>query len=585
MKVVTLTPPGRFPTVVFDPGLWWDVVAASGEHELCRFSANHAWWRTLGSTAARKAFLAPLSITQGLRQRVEWRAADIDLGGAAGNADGALTALCTDDPYRSADGYVQAVAPLAAYLDALNAAQDALSFSIDFGVRVNGLNPEDSAELVGYAGRETVLSNLLARALQGCPAGIGLLVVGVTSSEDLLTAMIAVNQLRHANPGMHACLADHGYENFSLHAHMDALRRAGTLDCVFDTVIESKDDRDLVLPALVDAVARRQAPRGFLTQENFPSLPRPSPERISPPPPLPTFSPEPVYWTRLSKRRCYWSRCAFCAQNTKYDDPKAPSHAEIPGTLERIAAHVDAGYRIFIFSDEAISPAALKHLCAGIRERGLEFRWACRCKMETAFTPELLAEMGAAGCYEILFGLESTSPRMLERMNKVTAGMDEERIEAVFRAMDAAGIGAHVNLLAGFPGDTLGEAEGSVDFLIRSLAGLRGATYILNGFALFPDTPVLNAPADFGVAPVAPAGDMPSAYAFAMSPEFEADTLAVHDHIPRLLEKLDAGLGWRRYGGDSGTRTALALYFGFGHGSILKARPDNPLADPLRGAP
>ena len=74
MKVVTLTPPGRFPTVVFDPGLWWDVVAASGEHQLSRFSANYAWWRTLGSAAARKAFLAPLSMAQGLRQRVEWRA-------------------------------------------------------------------------------------------------------------------------------------------------------------------------------------------------------------------------------------------------------------------------------------------------------------------------------------------------------------------------------------------------------------------------------------------------------------------------------------------------------------------------------
>jgi hypothetical protein len=584
MKVVTLTPPGRFPTVVFDPGLWWDSVTASGGHQLIRFSANFTWWRTLCGGAAKKAFLAPLTIPQSLRQRAVWRAMDIDLVGGANAAGGSLAALCEAETYASADAYVGAVTPLARYLGDLDAAQEELSFGIDFGVRVGDLNYADSAQLVNYAGRETVLSRLIDGALETCPADIGFLAVGVTSPEDLLTAMIAVNRLRPGNPGMHACLADHGYENFSLHAHMEALRGAGTLDTVFDSIIESKDERDLLLPALIETVAVGGGPRGFLTGTDFPDLLPSPPSPPSPPPPLPTFSPEPVQWTRLSKRRCYWSRCAFCAQNTKYDDPKAPSHAEIPHSLDRVAAHVAAGYRIFIFSDEAISPAALGHLTAGIGERDLDFRWACRCKMETAHSADLFARMGAAGCYEVLFGLESTSPRVLQRMDKYIKGMDDAAVDRVFHDMDAAGIGVHVNLIGGFPGDTPGETGASVDFLLDSLADLSGATYILNAFALFPDTPVLNDPDTFGLSPVAAVGDMPSSHDFALAPDIEADTKAVFADVPRLREKLSAGLGWNRFGTDEGARTALALYFGSGHGSIFKARPDNPFANPLREA-
>ena len=242
-----------------------------------------------------------------------------------------------------------------------------------------------------------------------------------------------------------------------------------------------------------------------------------------------------------------------------------------------------AGYRIFIFSDEAISPAALGHLAAGIGERDLDFRWACRCKMETAHSADLFSRMGATGCYEVLFGLESTSPRMLQRMDKYIKGMDDAAVDRVFHDMDAAGIGAHVNLIGGFPGDTPGETGASVDFLLGSLADLSGATFILNAFALFPDTPVLNTPDAFGLIPAAAAGDMPASYDFALAPHIEADTAAVFAEIPRLREKLNAGLGWNRFGTGEGAQMALALYFGSGHGSIFKARPDNPFANPLRG--
>ena len=168
-------------------------------------------------------------------------------------------------------------------------------------------------------------------------------------------------------------------------------------------------------------------------------------------------------------------------------------------------------------------------------------------------------------------------------MDKYIEGMDDAAVRKVFEHMEAAGIGVHVNLIGGFPGDTLADSEGSVDFLMRALADLSGATYILNAFALFPDTPILADPGRFRITPVVPPGDMPSSYPFTPDPGIEADAVAVYEAIPRLLDKLNIGLGWDRYGDGDGARTALALYFGFGHGSLFKARPDNPFANPLRG--
>ncbi len=413
MRIVALTSPGRFPTVVIDPGRWWPAVASRG-HELLWYQANTAWWRVLAGEAIHDALLASLSLAQRLRRRVEWKAAGLDLKASARAAGRSLDALGTPEPYQTAAGYVATLAPLAEHVAALNAAQGELEFSLAQGVKVHGLNYAESAALVQYAQQEGILSETIRAALADCPRGIDLLVVSVTSAENLLAAMVAVRHLARNNPGMHVCLADHGYENFSLRPHLARLGAAGTLRTFFDTIIGPQDDRDVVLPALVDALAAGQLPRGVLGRGDLEHRTGELPGQSVPPPP-PTFSAEPVFWTRVSPRRCYWSRCAFCVQNDKHDDPRPPSPDEVPAALDRIASQIAAGYRTFIFSDEALAPALLRRFCQGVLVRGLRFRWSSRCRMEPNVDRELLSLMREAGCFEVLYGLESSSPPMQER--------------------------------------------------------------------------------------------------------------------------------------------------------------------------
>ena len=304
-------------------------------------------------------------------------------------------------------------------------------------------------------------------------------------------------------------------------------------------------------------------------------------EAFHPPPPLPSFSPEPILWTRLSKRRCYWSRCTYCTQNAKYDDPRAPSRPEILRTLDRVEACIAAGYRYFYFADEALSPSTLRLLAEQIDARGLKFRWACRCKLEKAHTAELFERLGKSGCYEILYGLETTSNRILKLMDKFVEGIDEPEIGEVFGAMETAGIGIHVNLIGGYPGDTVEETKKSVDFLIREFSRRRNGTYVLNKFTALVETPVVQEPEKFGLSRVFESGDIAQSYEFELGADIRMATGEVVNQIPKLQKRLNDELGWSSIGRGPEGSLALELYFGSGHGAIFKSRPDNPFANPL----
>lgn len=585
MNIVALTPFGRFPTIVADPGRWWPALAADGEHRLVRFSANAAGWRALCSEHSPAMLTAPMSFAQRLRRTVEWRVAGLDLAGSGRAAGRSLDCLCRPEPFRDARRYVETVSPLGEHLEALNRAQGELRFSLTEGVEVAGLDYDQSADLVAYARRDTALSRVVRAGLADCPHPIDLLLVSVTSARDLLTAMIAVEHVRRDNPGMHACLADHGYENFSLRPHLDRLREAGTLTAVFDTVIALRGDRDALVPALVRALQAGHAPKGFLARGDLPCQGPDGPVPPVAPPPVPTFCCEPVFWTRVSDRRCYWGRCAFCVQNSKHDDPRTPSEAEVPEALDRIEALLAAGYRTLIFSDEAIPPPLVRRFCEGILQRGLVFRWACRCRVEPDLDRPLLALMRKAGCYEVLCGLEAVSPRMQMRMRKYPEELEGPRIREVFDDLDRTGLGTHVNLIANFPGDTPAEVRHSVDAVASGLRGLKRATFTLNRFAMFLDTPVANEPQAFGVLSVSAPGDMPSQCGYRLTPELEADAAEIDRALPALRQGLLAELGWDRLGSGPGPQAAIQLYFESGHGSLLKTQPDDPFAPILPARP
>ena len=287
-------------------------------------------------------------------------------------------------------------------------------------------------------------------------------------------------------------------------------------------------------------------------------------------------------FARVSQRRCYWARCTFCVHNLKYLERAAPSTADVPRAVRRLRSAAAAGYRQVILSDEALSPAMLRALGEEILASGLvrehpDFRWACRSKLERSHDTDLLMLLGEAGCAEILFGLESTSDRVLGLMDKRSPGLTMREVVRIVSDMDAAGIGAHANLIVGFPGDTADEAGASVAFLADALAPLRNATYTINPFALFPGTPVAQEAPRFGIELLPTTDDIPFELPYRPTTLETERSEAVREMQPSYEDWLADRLGWRRRGEAGHAGAAQELYFGSGHGLVLKTTDGNPM--------
>lgn len=572
MRIVYLDAPGRLPTISPGIGAWWQALAADGAHEVAVFGLNHAWWCAI----CDPAILAPVAAAAELGEIDDLFGPRGSLRASAAAAGAALAALGDLTTYTTARSYRAAIGAIVAHLDNVAAAQGEFVAGLGAGPLVRELDYTDSAALARFADQPSILRTTLGMALSALPTGADFIAMRIASEIDLLTACVAVRVLRARGERGHICLVDHGYENFSLEPHLDALRATGALERVFDTIVASKDDIDAVVPDLVARLARGERPRGFIRRAPT-VLPASAGDSAEAPPLLPTFAPYPVPHVRTSARRCYWSRCTFCTQNAKYTDTGAPIKADVVASVDRLAALAAIGVDNVILADEAISPAALRVLSEEILRRGLRIRWTCRCKLELGFSRALLERAAAAGCYEILFGLETTSPDLQRRMDKYVAGLDSPAIARILDDMAALGIGVHINLISGFPGETIAEAEATVDFVVERLRRHRNATWLLNRFTLFPATPMAAAPRDFGIERVEAPGDMPATLGFALDPSTRARTAPVVRRYAALHRRLSEGLGWGGALRERVGREVMALYFGSGHSAVFKTLAVNPL--------
>jgi hypothetical protein len=86
-------------------------------------------------------------------------------------------------------------------------------------------------------------------------------------------------------------------------------------------------------------------------------------------------------------------------------------------------------------------------------------------------------------------------------MDKHVPGLAADGVRARLRAASAAGIGVHVNLIAGFPGETLDELLETVGFVGDTLADLANVAMVSNTIDDFPEpeTPVKIVIRRFGI--------------------------------------------------------------------------------------
>lgn len=195
----------------------------------------------------------------------------------------------------------------------------------------------------------------------------------------------------------------------------------------------------------------------------------------------------------MTARGCYFGKCAFC--NVGYGEAENFSLMRSEILAEQmISLKKKHGAQHIFFADEALTPRTLRELSAILKRDGNPVQWGGCARFEKPITGELLRQMHDGGCRMILFGLESASEAI---MNKMVKGTKLEHMHRILRESTTAGIWNHTFFFFGFPGETLADAQETVNFLYEHKYHINSAA--LGTFLLEIDAPAHRFPESFGI--------------------------------------------------------------------------------------
>lgn len=188
------------------------------------------------------------------------------------------------------------------------------------------------------------------------------------------------------------------------------------------------------------------------------------------------FTPDPTFPIQLSKG-CYWGKCNFC-DYAYGQQGYSPKHI---GRIIKEIKHYMKTYHAtkFIFVDEAIPPKFYNLLSTAIIEAGLKINFYSFARLETGYTPEVLANLYRAGARLFLWGYECESPRIMQMMNK---GIDVEKRLDILTDARNAGIWNNGLFIFGYPTETIDEIKETMAVIRENRRVIPSCT--LSNFAL-----------------------------------------------------------------------------------------------------
>ncbi len=163
--------------------------------------------------------------------------------------------------------------------------------------------------------------------------------------------------------------------------------------------------------------------------------------------------------------------------------------------------------------DEAIPPARLADLSRMIPGLSRPVSWIAYSRLDQGHSAEELQNARKAGCRKLFFGLESASERILKRFGK---GITVAGARKVLMDAGEAGIGIHLFLMTGFPGESIEDQDATTEFLRTILPRLDPFSFSFDLFPLWAEreTPLFADPKRFGANGILRSADDDLAYQY-----------------------------------------------------------------------
>ena len=159
--------------------------------------------------------------------------------------------------------------------------------------------------------------------------------------------------------------------------------------------------------------------------------------------------------------------CSFCSTNEFFNRRyrvKSPERL----VAEMSFLHQHHGFERFDLVHDMLTVGRswVEGFCLALRESGRELEWGCSARVDRVDEP-LLAEMAAAGCIGIFFGVETGSQRMQSVVHK---NLKLERVMPVMETCVGHGMAPTGSFITGFPDETVDDALDSFHMALDILA-------------------------------------------------------------------------------------------------------------------
>lgn len=185
-------------------------------------------------------------------------------------------------------------------------------------------------------------------------------------------------------------------------------------------------------------------------------------------PPLSAYSPTPASYRNLplavlmTSRGCPY-QCTFCDRKVFGNLTRGHSPDRVVGEVEEVLNRYGAKEIRFFDDTFTYDKVRVMEICEKILQKGLRFSWTCLTRV-SAVTKELLKKMREAGCWQVLYGLESGDPRVLMSLKK---GNTIEQNEQAIRWTQEVGLGVRGDFIVGTPAETKESLEQTLEFTKR----------------------------------------------------------------------------------------------------------------------
>jgi anaerobic magnesium-protoporphyrin IX monomethyl ester cyclase len=188
------------------------------------------------------------------------------------------------------------------------------------------------------------------------------------------------------------------------------------------------------------------------------------------------------FTTMQTSRGCPWS-CVFCdipVFNEGKWRSRSPQHV-----LAEFKYLQELGYGSVYFVDDhfLLQPKRIEAICKGLCDQGNTIQWGCEGRVDSV-AQHLFPAMAKASCRTLMFGLESGSQKMLDRLRKEQTLAE---VETAVKNAKQAGIQiVHGFFVVGIPDETAEDMKATFDFAAK----LPLDTFGFNRLCVYRGTPL-----------------------------------------------------------------------------------------------